>query len=75
MWPGSLLPDAAPEAEPDPQRCGTPPPARQQPSLQPGSVRCWIGVMSLCEQPYSQGQLDVGPVQWFYVNNLTARVS
>ena len=29
--------------------------------------------MSLCEQHYSQGQLDVGPVQCLYVN-LTVRV-
>ena len=31
--------------------------------------------MALCEQPYSQGQLDVGSVQCLYVNNLTAWVT
>ena len=30
--------------------------------------------MSLCEQHYSHGQLDAGPVQCLYVNNLTVRV-
>ena len=41
-------------------------------TLQPGSVIRWTSVMSLCEH-YSQGQLDVGPVQCLYVN-LTVRV-